>query len=85
MVLKFKAMRIWGQIAVMQSSVFNHCVLILCCVAVLCMVGYSVASLLFATRDSILPAVTTKNVSRHWQCPLWGQKSPVVDKHWYQE
>ena len=25
MVLKFKAMRIWGQIAVMQSSVFNHC------------------------------------------------------------
>ena len=83
MELKFKAMRIWGQIAVMQSSIFQP--LCGCCVAVLYMVGCSVASLLFATRDSILPVVTSKNVSRHWQCPLWGQKSPPVDKHWYQE
>ena len=38
------------------------------------MAGCSVASLLFTTRDSIRPAVTTRNVSRHWQRPPAGAK-----------
>ena len=84
MELKFKTMRIWGQIAVVQTRVFNHCTIdpLLWGCPVHCRMfsGLPVLPLEVASSE-----LYNKKMSLDIANVPWGAKSPPVEKHWYHQ